>query len=268
MPDPVSPLDRVRPLLRTRQVREFTDEPLADDELAALADVARWSGSAGNSQLWRFIVIRDTAALRRLADVAAPQTRSLQTAMAAIAIVLPAGDRQLVDAYDDGRVAERVLVGAGMLGLAAGIASSPATTSGRRSARCSGCRRTGTSARSSRWGTPPMRRSARRVPRARHACHATRSCSTTAGLADEAARGTSPRATASPPARFGARGCFAPTRFAARHPLAPAARYLAARRRFAPNGLRRAGDQLVCISRAGQPQGELGEAVGPPSGSL
>ena len=122
MPDPVSPLDRVRPLLRTRQVREFTDEPLADDELAALADVARWSGSAGNSQLWRFIVIRDTAALRRLAEIAAPQTRSLQTAMAAIAIVLPAGDRQLVDAYDDGRVAERVLVGAGMLGLAAGIA--------------------------------------------------------------------------------------------------------------------------------------------------
>lgn len=122
MPDPVSPLERVRPLLRTRQVREFTDEPVSADALAALGEVARWSGSAGNSQLWRFIVIRDIAVLRKLGEVAAPQTRSLLTATAAMAIVLPVGDREVVDAYDDGRVAERVLVGAGMLGLAAGIA--------------------------------------------------------------------------------------------------------------------------------------------------
>jgi nitroreductase len=123
MPDPTAttPLDRVRPLLRTRQVREFTDEPPTRDELAALADVARWTGSAGNSQPWRFVVIRDREALRRLAEAGLPQTRLLRTASAAIAIVLTAGDRDLVDAYDDGRVAERVLVGAGMLGLAAGI---------------------------------------------------------------------------------------------------------------------------------------------------
>jgi nitroreductase len=121
MPEPATALDRVRPLLRTRQVREFTDEPLTDEELGALADVARWSGSAGNSQPWRFVVIRDRDVLRRLADAGMPQTRPLHTATAAIAIVLTMGDRALVDAYDDGRVAERVLVAAGMLGLAAGI---------------------------------------------------------------------------------------------------------------------------------------------------
>ena len=44
MSDPATALDRVRPLLRTRQVREFTDQPLTDDELGALADVARWTG--------------------------------------------------------------------------------------------------------------------------------------------------------------------------------------------------------------------------------
>jgi nitroreductase len=120
-PSAATPFDRVRPLLRTRQVREFTDASLTDDELAALGDVARWSGSAGNSQLFRFLVIRDLARLRRLAEIAAPQTRSLQTATAAIAIVWPVADRELVDAYDDGRVAERVLIGAGMLDLAAGI---------------------------------------------------------------------------------------------------------------------------------------------------
>lgn len=121
MSDPATVHERVRPLLRTRQVREFTNAPLTDEELGALADVARWSGSAGNSQLWRFVVIRDVATLRRLAEVAAPQTRPLHTAMAAIAIVLPIGDREVVDAYDEGRAAERLLVGAGMLDLAAGI---------------------------------------------------------------------------------------------------------------------------------------------------
>jgi len=122
MSDPATPHDRVRPLLRTRQVREFTDQPLTDDELAALGDVARWTGSAGNSQPWRFVIVRDVAVLRELAEAGVPQTRSLRSATAALAIVLAAGDREVVDAYDDGRVAERVLIGAGMLDLAAGIA--------------------------------------------------------------------------------------------------------------------------------------------------
>ena len=52
-----------------------------------------------------------------------PQTRSLQTATAAIAIVLPANSgHELGDAYDDGRAAERILIAAGLLDLGAGIA--------------------------------------------------------------------------------------------------------------------------------------------------
>ena len=52
-----------------------------------------------------------------------PQTRSLHTATAALAIVLPVDEGHEVGlAYDDGRVAERVLIAAGMLELGAGIA--------------------------------------------------------------------------------------------------------------------------------------------------
>ena len=52
-----------------------------------------------------------------------PQTRSLRTAMAAIAIALPEEQGKAVShAYDEGRAAERILVGATMLGLGAGIA--------------------------------------------------------------------------------------------------------------------------------------------------
>jgi nitroreductase len=51
-----------------------------------------------------------------------PQTRGLHTAVAAIAIVLPdEPSRAISDAYDDGRVAERILVAATMLGLGSGI---------------------------------------------------------------------------------------------------------------------------------------------------
>lgn len=50
--------ERVRPLIRVRQIRDFSDRPIAPAELDAIADVARWSGSSQNTQPWRFILIR------------------------------------------------------------------------------------------------------------------------------------------------------------------------------------------------------------------
>jgi nitroreductase len=114
--------DRVRPLLRVRQVREFTDEPPTAEELEAITDVARWSGSSRNSQPWRFIVLRDPAVIRQLAEDGQPQTRALRTAPAAIAIALPTDGTEVSRAYDDGRAAERILIAASFVGLAAGIA--------------------------------------------------------------------------------------------------------------------------------------------------
>jgi nitroreductase len=115
--------DTVRPLLRARQVREFTDEALTDGELRAITDVARWTGSSRNAQPWRFLVIRDRTTIARLEAAGLPQTRALKTATAVVAIVLPDDVERLVShAYDDGRAAERMLIAAGMLGLAAGIA--------------------------------------------------------------------------------------------------------------------------------------------------
>lgn len=118
-----TPADRLRPLRRTRQVREFTAEPVDRVALDAIADVARWSGSSRNIQPWRFIVVTDEAVLRRLASIGMPQTRSLRTATAAIAVVLPADQgHEVGNAYDDGRAAERILIAAGLLDLGGGIA--------------------------------------------------------------------------------------------------------------------------------------------------
>lgn len=118
-----SPGDVVRPLLRVRQVREFTGEPIETAALDAIADAARWSGSGRNAQPWRFVLIRDPEMLRAIQQAAMPQTRSLATAPAAIAIVMPKEPGSGVShAYDEGRATERMLVAASLLGLGAGIA--------------------------------------------------------------------------------------------------------------------------------------------------
>jgi nitroreductase len=112
----------VRPLLRVRQIREFTSEPPSDPEIDAIVDAARWSGSSSNSQPWRFIVLRDETTIRTIAQLGLPQTRTLRTATTAIAIVLPDRRDDVSVAYDDGRAAERILIAANLLGLGAGIA--------------------------------------------------------------------------------------------------------------------------------------------------
>ena len=118
-----TPADLLRPLRRTRQYREFTTEPVERASLNAIADVGRWSGSSENTQPWRFIAITDTAVLRQLESMGLPSTRSLKTATAGIAIVLPdEKGKQVSYAFDEGRAAERMLMSAGMINLGAGIA--------------------------------------------------------------------------------------------------------------------------------------------------
>ena len=118
-----SAAETVRPLIRVRQVREFTDEPVTADELAAIADAGRWSGSSMNTQPWRLVTVRDAATIARLADASGPNTRPLRTAAAAVAAVMSEDPGMAVShAYDEGRLSERMLIAATFLGLGGGIA--------------------------------------------------------------------------------------------------------------------------------------------------
>ncbi len=40
-----------------RSIRQFTDEPIGNNELEKLLDAARWAPSASNQQRWRFVVV-------------------------------------------------------------------------------------------------------------------------------------------------------------------------------------------------------------------
>jgi nitroreductase len=109
----------LRALRRTRQVRQFTDELVAEADLQAILEVARWSGSSTNRQPWTFIVLREPADRARVAELA-PYAKHVAGAPLGIAIAMR-GDNPEWDAYDEGRAAERMLVAAGALDLGAGI---------------------------------------------------------------------------------------------------------------------------------------------------
>ncbi len=112
--------EAVRLLTRVRQIRDFLPDPVPDDALQAILTAARWTGSSQNRQPWRFLVIRDAGTRRRIAEIAAPQTTHAASAPLVIAVVMP-GEGAVLDAYDEGRVTERILIAAELLGLGAGI---------------------------------------------------------------------------------------------------------------------------------------------------
>lgn len=109
----------LRALRRTRQIRRFTEDPVDEADAQALLEVARWTGSSENGQPWLFIVIRDAAVRQRIGQLSR-YARHVGRAPLAIAIAMPGEDPE-TDAYDEGRVAERLLIAAGALDLGAGI---------------------------------------------------------------------------------------------------------------------------------------------------
>jgi nitroreductase len=102
------------------QIRQYAPDPVPDDVLEALLELARWTGSSRNSQPWHFVVVRDREALRRMAAMR-PNINWAASAPLGIAIVLD-GANPMSEAYDEGRVTERLLTGATLLGYGGGVA--------------------------------------------------------------------------------------------------------------------------------------------------
>jgi nitroreductase len=112
--------DRLTAVMRrVRAVREFTDADVADEVLDEILSVARWTGSAENRQPWRFVVVRSRETRQALAELA-PNASHVGRAPVVIAVVMP-GEKAVLDAFDEGRVTERILIAATALGLASGM---------------------------------------------------------------------------------------------------------------------------------------------------
>ena len=106
----------LRPIRRVSQIRQYLPDPVPDDVVDALLELARWTGSSKNMQPWSFIVVRDRDALKKLSSLRA-NINWAAGAPLGIVIVM-----DVDHAYDEGRVTERLLTGATMLGYGGGTA--------------------------------------------------------------------------------------------------------------------------------------------------
>jgi nitroreductase len=110
----------VEAIRTVRQARKYSPEPVSAEDLEKLLQVARWTGSSRNTQPWHFIVVDDKEKLKAISQLRDP-INWVADAPLAIAIVLD-GELRLSEAYDEGRVTERLLVAARVLRLGGGVA--------------------------------------------------------------------------------------------------------------------------------------------------
>ena len=110
--------DRIAFLRSLRAVRSFRPDPVPQEAVDDILEVVRWSGSASNRQPWELVLIRNRETLGALARVEG-YANHLADAPLGIVLVM-AGERPTQETYDEGRLAERIMLAA----LAHGVGSS------------------------------------------------------------------------------------------------------------------------------------------------
>jgi len=111
--------DRTSFLRSLRAVRSFRPDPVPQEVIDDILDVARWSGSASNRQPWEIILVRERDTLTSLASV---EGYAGHLAGAPLGIVLiMAGDRAEQETYDEGRLSERIMLAAYAHGVGSSI---------------------------------------------------------------------------------------------------------------------------------------------------
>ena len=101
-----------------RAIRQYRAEPVTEDDLAAILEAARWTGSSKNRQDWAFIVVDDPEQRDRLAA-----TGSFTTPVREAPVTIALVDESQGYEFDIGRAAQNVMLAA----KAIGVASCPVT---------------------------------------------------------------------------------------------------------------------------------------------
>ena len=114
-------MDCISLLKGLRAIRQFRPGPVPEQVVRDLLEVARWSGSASNTQPWELIVIRSRQTLQALARVEG-YVGHLAGAPLAIVLVM-AGDRGQIEqeTFDEGRLSERIMLAAAAHGVGSSI---------------------------------------------------------------------------------------------------------------------------------------------------
>jgi nitroreductase len=102
-----------------RAVRQFADKPLPAEAVRDIHDVIRWSGNASNRQEFEVLWIEDRALLRRLSELKGYAKHLADAAAGAVIVPWMASD--VLNAFDEGRIAERIMLAAHAYGIGSSI---------------------------------------------------------------------------------------------------------------------------------------------------
>ena len=106
-----------------RNVRQYTGQPIAREDLERICEAGRRAPSAGNGQPWDFVVVTDRAQLTELAKVWERGGRHIASSAATIALVArePEGGRPRdLLMYDLGQATAYMMLAAADLGIGSG----------------------------------------------------------------------------------------------------------------------------------------------------
>jgi nitroreductase len=93
-------------IVKLRAVREFSPEPISADDLGAILEAARWTGSSKNRQDWSFVVVTGER-LQGLAEHG-DYTDPIRASAATIVLVKEEGG----NLFDIGRAAQNIMLAA------------------------------------------------------------------------------------------------------------------------------------------------------------
>ncbi len=105
-------------ILGLRALRSYKAEPLSNDDLGAILEAGRWTGSSKNRQSWTFVAVTDRERLEGLA-AHGDFTQPVRDSVATIVLVQEPGGNM----FDIGRAAQNMMLAA----KAIGVASCPIT---------------------------------------------------------------------------------------------------------------------------------------------
>jgi nitroreductase len=105
-------------IIKLRAIRDYKPQSLSNEDLGAILEAGRWTGSSKNRQSWSFIAVTEPERLKGLAEHG-DFTQPIRDSAATIVLVKEPGGNM----FDIGRAAQNMMLAA----RAIGVASCPIT---------------------------------------------------------------------------------------------------------------------------------------------